>query len=136
MRKIALLAFLLSITLGLAACAFTETADKVTIHTENGSVLDFKSEKATLTKTKDITKLQNRIEKCASNKKYVNESPLVGATTYTIKMYTNDQLTATYALYGKTLTHYTDPQKDKVRIYNLTTKQQKQLQQNLNDYLQ
>lgn len=135
MKKIPILSFLfLLAVLSLSACASTQ-ADKITIHTENGSVQNFESKEAVLTKAEDISKLQNELEKIHTEVKDSSQSQLVGATAYTIELHKGDNLEAIYSLYGKTLTYYSDPTSNKVKIYQLTNKQQKLLQEMLDDYL-
>lgn len=136
MKKIPILSMLFFLAaLSLTACSSTQAADKITIHTENGSIQNFKSKEAVLTETKDVAKLQNELEKVDSEVKNSSQTDLVGATEYLIEMYKDDHLDAIYSLYGDTLTYYSDPTNNKVKIYELSSKQQKLLQEMLDDYL-
>ena len=135
MKRLSILSFLFFLAaLSFTACASTQ-ADKVTIHTENGSVQNFKSKQAVLTKAEDITKLQNQLAKIDSAGTSSSQTQLVGATEYIIEMQKDDTVKAFYSLYGNTLTYHPDPSTNKEKTYELTSKQQKELQELLDDYL-
>lgn len=136
MKKIPILSFLLIFAVwSFSACALTQTADKITIHTENGSIQNFESKEAVLTSAEDISKLQNEIKKFTVEAKNPSQTQLVGATEYLIELHNGDKLESIYSLYGETFTHYSDPTNNKVKRYQLTSQQQKRFQELLEDYL-
>lgn len=136
MKKNLLVLFFLLLIVVLTACVSPQKIDKITIDTENGSVLNFKSQHCEITDTQKIVKLQTELKDLDLKKTTYKESQLVGNTIYTIKMSQNNTIKYIYTFDGITLTYYSVTTNSGVENYDLSKSQITKLRKIINNNLQ